>query len=61
MMPAFQCACTPVSHRKALTSGTPGPGVRLPTGKLESQPRARMRISSSATAGTASGRIEVRY
>ena len=47
-MPVRQCAWTPVSQRNAVTRGTPGLGWLLPTGKLDSQPRARMRARSSA-------------
>ena len=53
--------CTPVSQRNALASGTPRSGARLPIEKFDSQPRPRMRSSSSALAGSASGRSDVRY
>ena len=42
-------------------SGTPGPGSRVPTGKLDRHPRPRMKSRSSALAGTESARSEVRH
>jgi hypothetical protein len=52
---------TPVSQLKAVTSGSPRAGVLFPTLKVLRQPRPRMRSNSSAVAGTASSRSEVRY
>ena len=51
--------CTPVSQLSTSTSGSPTDGVGLPTEKFESQPRPRIRMSSSALAGSASGCSEV--
>ena len=52
---------TPVSQVKALTSGTPRCPTRSPTEYADSQPRPRIRTSSSRSAGTLSGRSYVRY
>ena len=41
--------------------GSPDCGVGLPTEKLDSQPRPRMRISSSAWPAASQRRSEVRY
>jgi hypothetical protein len=59
--PAFHRIWTPVSHRKPLMSGSPGPGAGFPTGKLERHPRPRIHSTSSADAGAASLRSDVRY
>ena len=56
-----RAACTPVSQPKRVHERQPRSAVGLPSEKLESHPRPRMRSSSSAFAGSASGRSDVRY